>query len=168
METLQTEAKIEYCQVHPTVETTLHCNRCGRPMCMKCAVHTPVGYRCQECVRGQQNVFFNAKSSDPVLQIAVSIGLGAVGSALIGLLPFGFLFGIILGIMLGGAAGGFIADTAHRVVSKRRGRYSHMYVGAGIVAGALLTLLFFSLTIPKIVFVVAAVAGAAGRLRLGR
>ena len=32
------EEEILYCTVHPTVQTTLRCNRCGRPMCTKCAV----------------------------------------------------------------------------------------------------------------------------------
>ena len=36
-----------YCAVHPDRETSLQCNRCGRYMCVECAVHTPVGYRCR-------------------------------------------------------------------------------------------------------------------------
>ena len=43
-----------YCYNHPQRETVLRCNRCERPMCTSCAVLTPTGYRCKECVRGQQ------------------------------------------------------------------------------------------------------------------
>ncbi|HYN88142.1 MAG TPA: tetratricopeptide repeat protein, partial [Ardenticatenaceae bacterium] len=39
-----------HCSVHPDRETMLRCNRCGRPMCPECAVRTPVGLRCRECV----------------------------------------------------------------------------------------------------------------------
>ena len=35
-----------YCANHPTVETTLRCNKCGKPICAKCAIRTPTGYRC--------------------------------------------------------------------------------------------------------------------------
>src|SRR5688572_1451926 len=39
-----------FCAIHTSVETTLRCNKCGRYMCVKCAVRTPVGYRCKQCV----------------------------------------------------------------------------------------------------------------------
>ncbi|MDQ4045653.1 MAG: B-box zinc finger protein [Chloroflexota bacterium] len=42
------------CSYHPDVMTGLRCSRCGKPICPKCAVRTPVGLRCPECagVRG--------------------------------------------------------------------------------------------------------------------
>lgn len=42
------------CSYHPNVMTGLRCNRCGKPICPKCAVRTPVGMRCPDCagVRG--------------------------------------------------------------------------------------------------------------------
>ncbi len=43
---------IPTCANHPERETGLRCNRCGKPICSQCAVQTPVGYRCRECVRG--------------------------------------------------------------------------------------------------------------------
>ncbi len=46
-----------YCANHPGVETSLRCNKCGKPICAKCAVRTPTGYRCKECVRGQLKDF---------------------------------------------------------------------------------------------------------------
>ena len=46
-----------YCANHPTVETTLRCNRCEKPICAKCAVLTPTGYRCKECIKEQQKIF---------------------------------------------------------------------------------------------------------------
>ncbi len=64
-ETPAVDSGVLYCTVHPNVETALRCNRCGRPMCNRCAVRTPVGYRCRECVRGQQQVFYTAQTLDP-------------------------------------------------------------------------------------------------------
>ena len=33
------------CANHPDRETLLRCNKCGKPICISCAVRTPVGYR---------------------------------------------------------------------------------------------------------------------------
>ena len=60
-----------YCANHPTVETTLRCNRCEKPICTKCAVLTPTGYRCKECVRGQQKLFETAQWYDYVIVFIV-------------------------------------------------------------------------------------------------
>src|SRR5690606_11667831 len=42
------------CTYHPNVRTRLSCSKCGKPICPRCAVETPVGYRCPDCaqVRG--------------------------------------------------------------------------------------------------------------------
>ncbi|HLF80868.1 MAG TPA: B-box zinc finger protein, partial [Anaerolineales bacterium] len=61
------------CANHPTRETSLRCKRCDKPICASCAVLTPVGYRCRECVRGQQATFDTAGVG--------ALGVGAVVSA---------------------------------------------------------------------------------------
>jgi len=143
---------ILYCTVHPTVQTSLRCNKCGRPMCIKCARRTPVGYRCKECVENQLAIFYNAQPLDPLIQLVVSALLSMVGAFLIGEL-LGRLFLIlvlIVGIPASAFAGGLIADVAHRAAGRRHGRYGWIAVGAGIIIGALvvgavpflLTLLF--------------------------
>jgi hypothetical protein len=53
-----------YCANHPQTPTSLRCNRCEKPICPKCAVKTPIGYRCKECVRGQQKIFDTAQWYD--------------------------------------------------------------------------------------------------------
>ena len=42
------------CSYHPDTLTRLRCSRCGKPICPRCGVRTPVGLRCPECagVRG--------------------------------------------------------------------------------------------------------------------
>src|SRR5918998_2748126 len=37
------------CADHPDVETRLRCSRCGKPICSRCGVRTPVGMRCPDC-----------------------------------------------------------------------------------------------------------------------
>ena len=158
--------EVLYCTVHPTVETTLRCNKCGRPMCTRCAVKTPVGYRCKECVRNQQQVFYNATPFDPLIQGLISLPLSAVAAALIGLLGLG-LWGWLIAFWAGSAVGVFIADIAHRAVGKRRGRYSWLAVAAGIVLGALPAGLFVGFSIGWLIYIVMATSGAVGRLRFG-
>jgi hypothetical protein len=159
-------AEVMYCEVHPTVETTLRCNKCGRPMCTKCAVKTPVGYRCRECVRGQQTVFYNSNSLDPLIQWIVALPLSVVGAGLISFLTCG-IWGWLIAFWASSAIGALIADLAHRVVGKRRGRYGWMAVAGGIILGALLVLPFIGPSVTWLIYVALATSGAVGRLRLG-
>src|SRR5579859_4435315 len=104
-----------FCHNHPTVETTLRCNKCGQYICSRCAVRTPVGYRCKNCVYQQQNVFFTVKPLDYLITAAVGALLGGV----IGLVLSQLL---LLALILGLPAGGLIAEVAFRLTGKRRGR----------------------------------------------
>jgi len=167
-----TEETTLYCTVHPTVATSLRCNKCGRPMCTRCAVRTPVGYRCKECVRGQQNVFFNAQALDPFIQAAVAFILSGIVTGVGGifLMRIGF-FGLWLSFIGGTLAGGLLADAAHRVVGRRRSRYGWLFVsaaiGLGALAGGFLSGFMFD-TIDWLIFTGFAISASIGRLRLGR
>jgi MFS family permease len=119
------EAPKMYCANHPGVETSLRCNRCEKPICAKCAILTPTGYRCKECVRGQQKVFETAKGLDyPIIFIVVAI-LAYLGS----LIAFRLGFFIII---LAPIAGGVIAEIARFITRRRRSR--NLYILAAIAA----------------------------------
>lgn len=142
-------------------------------MCTKCAVRTPVGYRCRECVRGQQQVFYTAKPTDLLVQAAIGLVLGGSAVALASLifrgLGFGFgWIGWLIAFWAGSAVGAAIADLSYRAVRRRRGRYAWLVVAACIGAGGLLAGLFLGLGLTTLIFLVMAVSGAVGRLRLGR
>ncbi len=168
------EQAVLYCTVHPTVETTLRCNKCGRPMCLKCAVRTPVGYRCKECVRGQQQVFFNANATDPIVQGLIGLLLGGMAATLAALITRSLGMGLgfiswLIAFWAGSAVGAGIADVAHRAVRRRRGRYGWLVVASGIATSGLLVSVFLlAFTLTQAIFLVMAVSGAVGRLRLGR
>lgn len=126
-----------YCANHPGVETTLRCSRCNKPICTKCAIQSPVGYRCPECVRSQQKIFDTAVWSDYVLGFVVAVVLSGIGSFLIGLLgSIGFI-GWILVAAAAPAAGVVIAEGARLVIRRHRSRQLFITICAGVALGAL-------------------------------
>jgi hypothetical protein len=76
------------CAFHPKRETQLRCNRCNKPICIKCATHTPTGYRCPECIRSQQKVFITTKWFDQVIAILITGVISFLGSLLSTMLGF--------------------------------------------------------------------------------
>jgi hypothetical protein len=148
-----------YCTVHPTVAKNLRCNRCGRPMCARCAVRTPVGYRCRECVREQQNKFFDAQMLDYIVAAVVSLVMSFVAAAILSRIGF-----FLIAFFLSPVAGGAIASVVAALTRKRRGRYTAIVVSAGVIVGALPFLLYNLIAIG--IYLVMATGAAAARFRL--
>lgn len=119
-----------YCANHPHRETNLRCNRCGKPICPACAVLTPVGYRCKECIREQRAVFETARWFDFII-VGVVVAIG-VGLSMF-LLGFIGIWGLLLAPLLGGG----IVEIVHRAVGKRRSRRFPTSVIIGGIVGAL-------------------------------
>lgn len=127
-----TEATL-YCANHPNRETTLRCNRCEKPICPQCAVQTPVGYRCQECVRGQQKVFDNSTTIDyPIAAFVSFVGVG-IAVAVLDLLGF-------WGLFVSPIVGGGLAEIVRWAVRRRRSRRLPMAAILGGAAGAFIYL----------------------------
>ncbi len=161
--------EVNYCAVHPDRETSLRCNRCGRYMCVQCAVSTPVGYRCRQCVRGIEDKFFTSNPADYVIIFVVSTVLSAIAGYLIAAIVRWLLFVILLAAPAGGA----IAEAAMRLTGRRRGRYSALIAAAGVLLGGLAPLLYILLVsgrfIPNLsLLLYAGIATAAvyGRFRM--
>ena len=143
-----------YCANHPTVETSLRCYRCGKPICARCANRTPTGYLCPECVRGQRKTFETAVWSDFVLGGITAGGLGFVASLLASLVTgLGFI-GWILVFVGASSAGVMIAEAVRYVTRKHRSRPLFITVAAAVAVGALPVILFqvFSLSFFSLIF----------------
>jgi hypothetical protein len=129
-----------YCVNHPNTKTYLRCNKCGQPICAKCVVHTPVGYRCRDCINVQQRVFYaDFRPVHYLVAVAVALPLSLVVGWL---LPSLGWYVIILGPLVGSG----IASVVHWAIGRRRGQYTWLVVCACIVLGTLpklLTSLFF-------------------------
>ena len=148
-----------YCANHPDRETTLRCNRCGKPICASCAVHTPVGYRCRECLRGQQKVFETARQIDlPVAMIVAAICVG-LATGLLRYLSF-------WGLFIAPVAGGGIAEIVRWAVRRRRSRNLALFAALGGALGVLAILVlmlrpYFQLLFLSVGFEVSMLGGVA-------
>lgn len=138
--------EILYCYVHPNRETALRCNNCNRPICASCAVRTPTGYRCRECVRERQKTFETSEWYDFVsgfIVAAILSGIAAFLVTLIGRIGFFGWFLIAAGAPTAAVA---IAEGVRAVTKRRRSRQLFMTVAVGVVLGALPVILFQVLT----------------------
>jgi hypothetical protein len=131
-----------YCANHPGVETSLRCNKCGKPICARCAVRTPTGYRCKECVRGQMKLFDTAIWTDYVLGFVTAGILGFLASLLASLISGLSFIGWILIIIGAPSAGMIIAEGVRLVTRKHRSRALFITVAAAVVLGALPVVIF--------------------------
>ncbi len=125
--------EVTYCAVHPDRETSLRCNKCDRLMCSKCAVQTPVGYRCRECINQIQSGYYNANSADLVITFAVCAVLTGLGSAIIAFTGLPIFFMLFFGLPVGG----LVSEVALRLTSKRRSRNTKQVAAVGAVLGGI-------------------------------
>ncbi len=132
------EPETLYCANHPNVETLLRCNRCGKPICLKCATLTDVGYRCKECIRGVQAAYFTAVPTDNIIAFFVAMLVTAIASPIAAAILGGIgFFGFFIAFMAGGGAGSLLAQIIRSSVGKRRGRHLRYFAIAGIIVGVL-------------------------------
>lgn len=119
-----------FCANHPDRETYLRCNRCEKPICTQCAVLTPTGYRCKECVRAQKKVYENSKTLDLPLAFVVALILALIGGQVAGIFRFFTIFvAPIVGVV--------IAEAVRWVVRNRRSTLLFRVTMAGVIIGAL-------------------------------
>jgi hypothetical protein len=125
------------CATHPDVETSLRCGKCGKPICPKCMVTTPVGARCRDCAR---------LYTLPTYRVSGIHYLRAAGAALVTAIIIGVAWGFlrlytgwlgpIISIAVGYGAGAAISWVTERSVNRKR--------GAGLAAiGAIAVVLCF-------------------------
>jgi hypothetical protein len=86
------------CSYHPDTPTRLRCSRCGKPICPRCGVRTPVGLRCPDCA-GVRGLPTYPTSTDA---LAKGVAVGFVVAVAIGVIwsrapQWGFYLALILG-----------------------------------------------------------------------
>ncbi|NMB90693.1 MAG: hypothetical protein GYA17_20225 [Chloroflexi bacterium] len=148
-----------YCVNHPNRETYLRCNRCDRPICSECAVLTPTGYRCKDCVRSQQKVYDTAQWIDYPIAVVVAAGVAFAGSYLASILGFFTIF-------IAPLAGVVIAEIVRFLVQRRRSRLLSRLATGAAVAGSLPLLLWRLLAVLLVMGSGSAMSGLFGLLPL--
>jgi hypothetical protein len=129
---------VTVCYRHPDIETGLRCNRCGKPICAKCAVRTPVGFRCPDCVREQQDKFYTGGNLDYVVAVVIALPLSLIAAGVFTFIigNFGF-FSWFISFIAAPVVGGMIAETVRWAVRRRRSRYLGGLTAACLVLGAI-------------------------------
>jgi hypothetical protein len=153
--TEQVQTETLYCYRHPTTPTTLRCNRCERPICSRCAILTPTGYRCPECIHQQQRIFNTAVWYDYILGFGIAFVLSLVASLIFQFATRFGIFGFIAVIFGGPIAGGVIAQAVRFVINRRRARSLFVTIGVAATLGALpviLYSLFFGFSLYGLIF----------------
>lgn len=140
-----TDSQTMYCYVHPNRETALRCNNCDRPICVSCAVRTPTGYRCRECVRARQKTFDTAEWHDYILGFVVAGLLSAVATFLVRLIGGIGFFGWLIIFFGAPTAAVLIAESVRLVTRRRRSRPLFITVAVGLVLGALPVIVYQAL-----------------------
>jgi hypothetical protein len=118
------------CYNHPNRETLLRCNRCDRPICAQCAIQTPTGYRCRECVRGQQKAFETAKTIDLLIALVIAAGISFLGSFVPSFLGFFTIFTAPF-------AGMIIVEIVKKLTGNRRSRNLLIVTSVATILGSL-------------------------------
>ena len=125
----------QVCYKHKDRKTLLRCNKCNRPICLECAVQTPTGYRCKDCIKTQQQVFDTAQTKDYIIGGMIAFVLAFAGSYVEQMIPF---LSFLSAVIVGGAVGKLICTAVRSAVSKRRSRTLNVVVLAAAGIGSLL------------------------------
>ena len=116
------------CATHPDVETNLRCGKCGKPICPKCMVETPVGARCHDCAKLNKPPTYQVSTKYYLRAIGTGLGMaiacGVVWGVVMALVPF-----LYLNLLLAPAAGYAIGEVVSLSVNRKRG------TGLAIIAG---------------------------------
>jgi len=128
------------CTHHPEVETNLGCGKCGRPICPKCMVQTPVGARCPDCARLYKL---------PTYSVSIQHYLKAIGTGLGLAVVFGLIWGVIAGevpflyinLLLAPVIGYAIGELVSLVVNRKRSTGLAVVSGISVVVSYLVAVL---------------------------
>ena len=129
-----TPTAIIYCSAHPQVETTLRCGKCGKPICPRCMVQTPVGARCSGCAQLRRSPIYEVSPAQYLVAMGVAWGLGAILGfvwAFLRFMPFFFYLNFLVSLGIGY----IIGELTGRAVNRKRGLGLQVIAGVGVLIG---------------------------------
>jgi len=130
------------CATHPDVETNLRCGKCGKLICPKCLVQTPVGSRCRECAKLYKLPTYHISPAYYFRAIGTALGMAAVVGLAWGFINSLFSF-IYLNLILAAGVGYAIGEVTGLAVNRKRGIWLAVIGGAAVVICYLVNIFTF-------------------------
>lgn len=129
------------CTNHPNVETDLRCGKCGKPICPKCMVQTPVGARCPDCAKLYKLPTYRVSTQYYLRAVGVGLGMaivcGIIWGVVGGLVRFPFL-----NFILAAGAGYAIGEVISLSVNRKHGTGLAVIAGSALVVSYLVSIFF--------------------------
>ncbi len=120
------------CTYHPSVMTRLRCSRCGKPICPRCGVRTPVGLRCPECAGVRGLPTYRTDSTSLAKAAGIGIAVAVAAGVIWGYIPkWNFYLSMLLGFA--------VAESMVRMVNGKRGRDLQAFGIAAVLLGLLVS-----------------------------
>jgi len=126
------------CATHPDVETELACGRCGKAICPRCLVQTPVGARCRECAHLRRIPTYDVKPAFLLRAIAAAVAVGAAAGGVWFLIspPHGGAFAYVA-LFLALGIGYAIGEAVSWAANRKRGPTLQGIAASGVVVAYL-------------------------------
>ena len=131
------------CATHPEIETNLKCGKCGKPICPKCLVQTPVGARCPDCAKLYKLPTYRVSTKYYLRAIGTALGMAIVCGVVWGVVR-GFVPFFYLNLLLAPGAGYAIGEVVSISVNRKRGKGLAMVAGIAVAISYLVSLWFIS------------------------
>jgi hypothetical protein len=109
------------CAAHPNTETGLTCNKCGKPICPKCMVQTPVGARCPDCAKLGKLPTFVIAPTDYMKALPVGLLVAIIGGIIWFLIRLFVPFLVFFNFIIAAAIGYAIGELMGIVINRKRG-----------------------------------------------
>lgn len=129
------------CATHHNVETNLQCGKCGKPICPKCLVQTPVGARCQDCARPAKLPTYRVSRQYYFRAVGTGVGIAIVCGVVWGVIEMITPF-FSLNLLLAPAVGYAIGEVVGLAVNRKRGTGLAVVAGVSVALSYVVTLFF--------------------------
>ena len=122
------------CATHPDVETELACGKCGKAICPRCLIHSPVGARCRECANIRRLPQYNLSTTTYVRAASAAAAVGAATGFVWFLFnSLTFSLGIFAIALFGIAIGYAVGEGVALATNRRAGTPLQVIAVAGVV-----------------------------------
>ncbi|MFC2059980.1 hypothetical protein ACFLTZ_02650 [Chloroflexota bacterium] len=120
------------CVTHPGVETNLRCGKCGKSICPKCLVQTPVGARCPDCARLRKLPTYHVSTKYYLRAAGTALGMaivcGIIWRVVTHIVPF-----LYINLLLAPGIGYAIGEVVSLSVNRKRNTVLAVTAGIAVV-----------------------------------